>query len=105
MTPDFPTKKSNNKGFLNGLGQVLIKGLPIVIKVLGVVGTIALLMVSGGIFHHYIDVVHHWVSENIPANIPEQVPQFGLGIVFGLAAVLIMTVGKKIFKLVKPTNR
>ncbi|TDX86095.1 DUF808 domain-containing protein [Epilithonimonas xixisoli] len=101
----FLQKKSQNKGFLNGLGQVLIKGLPIVIKVLGVVGTVALLLVSGGIFHHYIEVIHHWVSENIPANIPEQVPQFGLGVVFGLVAVLLATVGKKIFKLVKPTNR
>ena len=97
----FLQKKSHNKGFFNGLGQVLIKGLPIVIKVLGVVGTIALLMVSGGIFHHYIDVVHHWVSQNIPANIPEEVPQFGLGIVFVTVAVLLMTVGKKIFSLVK----
>lgn len=97
----FLQKKSNNKGFLNGLGQVLIKALPIVIKVLGVVGTIALLMVSGGIFHHYIEAVHHWVSENVPANIPEQIPQFGLGVVFGLATVLVMTIGKKLISLVK----
>ena len=97
----FLQKKSHNKGFLNGLGHVLIKALPIVIKILGVVGTIALLMVSGGIFHHYIDPVHHWVSENVPANIPEQIPQFGLGVVFGLATVVVMTVGKKIFSLVK----
>ena len=97
----FLQKKSHNKGFFNGLGQVLIKALPIVIKVLGVVGTIALLMVSGGIFHHYIEAVHHWVSENVPANIPEQIPQFGLGVVFGLATVLVMTIVKKIFFLVK----
>jgi len=101
----FLQKKSHNKGFFNGLGQVLIKGLPIVIKVLGVVGTIALLMVSGGIFHHYIDVVHHWVSENIPANIPEEVPQFGLGIVFGTVAVLLMFIFKKIVAFVKPVKK
>jgi len=101
----FLQKKSHNKGFFNGLGQVLIKGLPIVIKVLGVVGTIALLMVSGGIFHHYIDVVHHWVSENIPANIPEEVPQFGLGIVFGTVAVLLMFIFKKIVAVVKPVKK
>lgn len=100
----FLQRKSNNKGFLNGLGQALIKGLPIIIKVLGVVGTIALLLVSGGIFHHYIEYIHHWVSENIPATIPEQVIQFGLGIVFGLAAVLVMTVVSKFISAVKPAK-
>ena len=98
-------KKSQNKGFLNGLGHILTKGLPIVIKVLGVVGTVALLLVSGGIFHHYIEVIHHWVSENIPANIPEQVPQFGLGVVFGLVAVLGMMIFKKIVAAVKPAKK
>ncbi len=91
----FLMRKSKNKGFFSGLGQLLIKALPIVIKVLGVVGTIALILVSGGIFHHNIDYIHHIV----PTNIPEQIPQFGLGIVFGLAAVLVMTIFKKIVKL------
>lgn len=93
----FLMKKSGNKGFFSGLGQILIKALPIVIKVLGVVGTIALILVSGGIFHHNIDYIHHIV----PTDIPEQIPQFGLGIVFGLAAVLLMTIGKKIIGLIK----
>lgn len=90
----FLMKKSGNKGFFSGLGQVLIKALPIVIKILGVVGTIALLLVSGEIFLHNIDYIHHLLPENILSKL-------GLGIVFGLAAVLLATVGKKIFKLVK----
>lgn len=93
----FLQKKSHNKGFLNGLGQVLIKALPIIIKVLGVVGTIALLLVSGGIFLHNIDYIHHLIPENIPSVVSE----FGLGVVFGLAAVLVMTIGKKLISLVK----
>ena len=93
----FLMKKSGNKGFFSGLGQVLIKALPIVIKILGVVGTIALLLVSGEIFLHNIDYIHHLIPENIPAMVAE----FGLGIVFGLAAVLVMTIGKKIFSLIK----
>lgn len=97
----FLQKRSHNKGFLNGLGQVLIKALPIIIKVLGVVGTIALLLVSGGIFLHNIDYIHHLIPESIPSVVAE----FGLGVVFGLAAVLLMTLGKKIFRLVKPMNR
>ena len=93
----FLMRKSNNKGFFSGLGQFLIKALPIVIKILGVVGTIALVLVSGGIFLHNIDYIHNLIPENIPAMVAE----FGLGIVFGLAAVLVMTIGKKIFSLIK----
>ena len=93
----FLMKKSNNKGFFSGLGQVLVKALPIVIKVLGVVGTIALLLVSGGIFHHNIEYIHHLVPESIPTTISE----FGLGVVFGSIAVLAMAIGKKIFSLIK----
>ena len=41
------------------LGRFLVAALPVVIKVLSVVGTAALLLVSGGIFHHHIPGVHH----------------------------------------------
>ncbi|WP_313101119.1 DUF808 family protein [Epilithonimonas sp.] len=94
----FLMKKSGNKGFFSGLGQVLIKALPIVIKILGVVGTIALLLVSGEIFLHNIDYIHHLLPENIFSK-------FGLGIGFGLAAVLVMLVFKKIVNLVKPAKK
>ncbi len=97
----FLMKKSENKGFLSSLGQFLIKALPIIIKVLGVVGTIALLLVSGGIFMHNIDYIHHLIPETVPSMLAE----FGLGIVFGLVAVLLATVGKKIFSAVKSGNR
>lgn len=97
----FLMKKSGNKGFLSGFGQLLVKALPVVIKILGVVGTIALLLVSGGIFIHNIDYIHHMMPEAIPSTIAE----FGLGIIFGLAAVLVMTIGKKIVNLVKPVKK
>jgi len=94
----FLMKKSGNKGFLSGLGQLLIKALPIIIKILGVVGTIALLLVSGEIFLHNIEYIHHLLPENI-------LSKFGLGIVFGLAAVLLATVGKKIISVLKPAKK
>lgn len=85
-------KKSNNKGFLSSLGGVLVKALPIVIKGLAVIGTIALLLVSGGIFLHNIEFVHHLIPNSIPSTIAE----FGVGITFGLVAVLLITGFKKI---------
>ena len=93
----FLMKKSNNKGFLSSLGQFLIKALPVVIKVLGVVGTIALLLVSGGIFLHNIDYLHHIVPENIPSTITE----FSLGLIFGLVAVAVIQIIKKTISLFK----
>lgn len=97
----FLMKKSENKGFLSSLGQFLIKALPIIIKILGVVGTIALLLVSGGIFMHNIDYIHHLIPETVPSMLAE----FGLGMVFGLVAVLLATVGKKIISAVKPAKK
>lgn len=84
-------KVSNEKGILSFVGKGLVKGLPIIIRILAVVGTIALLLVSGGIFEHSIDYLHHF-SPTVPAFLK----QFGYGIAAGLLAVLVMTVFKKI---------
>jgi len=89
-------KKSNGKGFWAGFGNILVKSLPIVIKFLAVVGTIALIMVSGGIFAHNIDYLHH-----VLPNIPSIVKEFAFGLIAGLVAAGIITVVKKIVKLVK----
>lgn len=85
-------KHSHNKGFFSTLGSLLVKALPIIIRILGVVGTIALILVSGGIFAHNIDYLHHLLP-NIPSMIKELI--FGLGA--GLIVVSLVTGGKKIF--------
>lgn len=90
-------KKSANKGFLSSVGETLIKALPVVIKSLAVIGTVALILVSGGIFMHNIEYIHHLVPQNIPSIVAE----FGIGIIFGIAAVLLMTVFVKVKTLVK----
>jgi len=90
-------RKGNDKGFLSSFGGILIKALPLVIKFLAVVGTIALLLVSGGIFLHNIEYLHHL----IPHSIPSTVAEFGVGIAFGLVAVLLMTGFKKVKGLIQ----
>ena len=90
-------RRSDNKGFFSSLGGILIKALPLVIKGLGVIGTIALILVSGGIFLHNIEYIHHLIPNSIPSTIAE----FGVGIAFGLVAVLLMTGFKKVKGLVK----
>ena len=54
------------------IGNILVKALPKVIKSLTVIGTIALFLVAGGIFVHYIPFFHHLVPTiNLPAIIKE----------------------------------
>ncbi len=84
-------KVSNDKGFLSSIGHFLVKLLPIVIRILAVVGTIALLLVSGGIFEHNIDYLHHF-SPTVPAFLK----QLGFGIIAGLAMVALITLVKKV---------
>ena len=89
-------KRSNEKGFFNSLGEILVKALPIVIKILGVVGTIALILVSGGIFDHYIDTLHHFLP-----TVPDMAKQFLYGTVAGLIMVPLVLGGKKVYAMVK----
>jgi predicted DNA repair protein MutK len=85
-------KRSDDKGFIGGVGQLLVKALPLIIRILSVGGTIALILVSGGIFVHNIDYFHHFLP-----NLPSIVKEFGLGLVAGLISVAIDTIGKKLF--------
>ncbi len=84
-------KRSNDKGFLAALGHLLVKSLPIVIKFLAVIGTIALILVSGGIFVHNIDYFHHFMPQ-----VPSMVKEIVLGLVAGLLVVGVVTLVKKI---------
>lgn len=84
-------KVSNDKGFLSSMGHFLVKLLPVVIRILAVVGTIALLLVSGGIFEHNIDYLHHF-SPTVPAFLK----QLGFGIIAGLAMVALIALVKKV---------
>lgn len=85
-------KKTKSK-IIQSTGEILIKALPKVIKTLAFVGTIALLLVAGGIFSHKIEAVHH-----ILTSWPAMLKEFTLGIIGGIAALLIVTPLKKLFK-------
>ncbi|WP_418509521.1 DUF808 domain-containing protein [Corallibacter sp.] len=87
---------SNGKGFLHALGNMLVKALPLVIKGLSIVGTLALMLVAGGIFAHNIDFFHH-ILENWPSIIKE----FLIGVVVGFLALLVFKLVKKLFKAIK----
>lgn len=94
-------KKSNDKGFFGKLGHLLVKALPIVIKALGVIGTIALIMVAGGIFAHRIDYFHHILPSWSASKTLTVLKEVILGLAGGLIAVALFTIGKKIYSLVR----
>jgi len=82
--------------FSDKIGRFLVSALPKVIKSLSVIGTIALLLVSGGIFVHNLDFFHG-LFENIPGIIVE----FLTGLVVGFVVFVIIKLGIKIWKKFK----
>lgn len=77
-------------------GNFLIQALPIVIKSLGIIGTVALLLVAGGIFVHNIEPVHHLLQ-----SIPSIVGEFFAGLAVGIIAFLMVQGIKKIYSKAK----
>ncbi len=79
--------------FSDKVGGVLVNALPHIIKGLSIVGTLALLLVSGGIFNHNIDYLHHLFP-----GLPSLLKDFLVGLVIGFAAVFLMKLVKRLFK-------
>ena len=84
------SKKENS--FTKTLGNILVQALPKVIKSLSVIGTIALILVAGGIFVHNVDFLHH-----ILPQLPAIVTEFIIGLVIGVLVLGIVSIFKKIF--------
>ena len=80
-----------NKGVSAKVGQFLVDLLPKTIRLLSVVGTIALILVAGGIFAHNIDYLHHLLPQ-----VPSIIKEVAYGIIAGLIAVGVVTSIKKI---------
>jgi uncharacterized protein len=89
-------KHAQNKGFFSVVGILLVKSLPVIIKLLSVVGTIALVLVSGGIFAHNIEYLHHLLP-----NLPSMIRELMIGLVAGLIMVAMLTGGKKTLSFFK----
>ena len=82
----------NGKGFSVTIGNLLVSALPIIIKSLSVIGTIALLLVAGGIFVHNIEFLHHFLEK-----FPSILRDFVVGLLVGLMAFAVVKVFKAIF--------
>lgn len=74
-------ENANENKIKISIGNILISSLPIVIKVLGFVGTIAMLLVAGGIFVHNIHFIHDLAHsiEFLPIMLFESIVAFIVG--------------------------
>ena len=84
------------KAFKAVLGRFLVNTLPILIKGLTILGTLAMMLVGGGIFVHNLHFVHDWVHA-----LPSVVGELLVGLVVGFLAVFIFQVVKKIIQLIR----
>ena len=82
---------SESKGFPAKFGQFLVNLLPKTIRFLNIVGTIALILVAGGIFAHNIEFLHHFLEQ-----VPSIIKEAAYGIIAGLLAFGAVTLVKKI---------
>ena len=82
---------TKERSFSKTMGNILVQALPKVIKSLSFIGTIALLLVAGGIFVHNIDFLH-----GILPQLPSLVTEFLIGLVFGAIILGIVTLFKKV---------
>jgi len=75
-------------------GNFLISAMPRLIQLLSIVGTIAMLLVGGGILSHNIEIFHHYFIDTIPTIINE----FLVGLVVGLVILTVTNLSIKIKK-------
>ncbi|AEA33802.1 DUF808 family protein [Hippea maritima] len=74
---------SDKKGrFLRSIGIALIEAMPYVVKILSVVGTLAMFLVCGGIYMHKLEFIHH-LLDMFEINIPILIIEMMVGFIVG----------------------
>ena len=81
----------NKPSISKSIGTGLVKTLPYVIRSLAFIGTIAMLLVAGGIFNHNIHFVH-----DLFLPLPTMLAEFIVGLIVGFIALLIFKIFLKI---------
>ena len=89
----------DKKSVLGFTGNLLVKGLPLIIKSLSIIGTLALLLVAGGIFAHNINFLHSFFNE-----IPEIIKDFILGLTIGFLTLIVVNFLKYIYYFFKKSS-
>ncbi|MBN4070667.1 DUF808 domain-containing protein [Olleya sp. AH-315-F22] len=87
------TIKSKTNSIVKKIGLFLVNAMPIVIKSLTVIGTLAMVLVAGGIFIHNIHFLYYFFK-----SIPSILGEFIVGLIVGAIALLLVKMYFKVFK-------
>ncbi len=87
----YKISKWSNNIIIKNIGKFLVNALPYVIRILAVVGTIAMLLVAGGIYVHNISFIHHKVE-----FLPSLLAEFLVGLIVGIISFIVVNLFKKI---------
>jgi len=98
---DLGARLARRGGGVGRFGEWLIDASPVLMKGLGIVGTLAMFLVGGGIFSHNIPWVEHlfkdWAALTGPASAVIAVVLDGLlGVVIGAILVAILLLGTRL---------
>ncbi|QZA80389.1 DUF808 domain-containing protein [Deefgea piscis] len=102
------SQKPNANAISRSIGRLLLAGAPVLMRVLAVVGTLAMFMVGGGIITHGIPVIHHLIEA--AAHSTSTLPVIGgvlaalapsflnaiAGVIAGAVTLLVVTIVGKI---------
>ena len=84
-------RKQPLKSIYVGIGKSLVWTLPKLIQLLGIIGTIAMLLVGGGMFVHNIHQIHEFFH-----FLPVIVTELVMGLIVGLIAYFFVEFFKKV---------
>lgn len=85
---------NQKKSILKSIGEFLVAALPKVIKSLTVIGTLAMLLVAGGIYVHNIHELH-----NLLHTVPPILGELLVGLWLGIIALIVMKIIEEIKNL------
>lgn len=95
--------------FKQSIGRGLLAFAPILMKILSIVGTLAMFLVGGGIINHAIPLVHHFTEDSV--EYVQEIPNIGsifgaltptlinfaVGFIAGLIVVALIGLVKKVW--------
>ncbi|QDG53450.1 DUF808 domain-containing protein [Persicimonas caeni] len=99
---DLGLKLSKRGGGIGSFGDFLVDAAPKLMKGLGIVGTVAMFLVGGGIFSHNIEPIHHLFHDIAHATGPASgvvaiLLDGVLGVIAGALILAVVVAGKKLY--------
>ena len=96
--------KEKSSALAQGIGGLLLTLAPKMMKVLSVVGTLAMFLVGGGIIAHGVPLIHHYIEHvsagfsGIAASLISNLANLILGFIVGSIVLLVVNLAGKLRK-------